>query len=911
MQTLSIATVAVLALAAFLYAAEPAVGPTGRQDLMGPWQVHVVPNDPEQAKPAALEKADWHDVTAPFQLGHATGIGQAPPEQVHYAWARRTFTAPTEAQYRNALLHLHGVRWGSEIRLNGKVVGGHLGAYGAFEFDVTDAIRWGEKNELVIRLTGYAALPLSAEETMGTGRRMPLMPHGPALFGWGNRSTGIVGGLWIDYFDYARMERVQIVGTPDGKVRVRGNTRNYAPHFGQRTVRVIIRDSEGRFATRGQVELPSRYSEFSPRTLCEFETELKVANAKPWSPESPTLYQAELQLVQDGQVLDRWGESFGLRTFEARSGGFFLNGRRTFLRGICMWGEASGWSAAMTTDPRMVKRYLVDLPRGMNLNAIRHHTIPLDNLWLDVADRNGMLILQEFPQTINYRRPVLTEDERRTYFGRVLSEFESLLPLYWNHPSVVVWVESNEPGKDYEEFDNGPLYRLFHDADPTRPVMRSGEQSNDIYDTHCYSGFWHGSEGQFAMAAAEQAKVGRTTGKPIGNTEYIENFSRGRVTKWMGNRPADVSEREWELRRQDVYAQVVAEQTESLRRLGYDATIPYAMGSGYIGEFRDLERQPELRPVYFALRSAQAPVLASIELANRHFIAGQKVKTQVVLCDDTGSGRSQAVTLRIFDQDPGFEAQADARPLWQQNHVLPRTDAGAWRRMLDVSWPMPAEPGRYFLTATTEPGAVSRRIAWVLPALQASILDGRKVAVLCDDDLPERIRTLAPKCQIAAREQADVLLIGPMAHQRPDELKGVLEFARAGGRVIVLEQDRPLPVLALEVPRTDSMGGASTAFRTAARDHYAWRGLGDDDRVLRRFNGPSGALVRVPMQPADGDTVLLSASQGSGDLGWAAMVSRRVGKGEVIFCQLRLQHHLDGPDVDPVAQHILVNLLAK
>ena len=74
-----------------------------------------------------------------------------------------------------------------------------------------------------------------------------------------------------------------------------------------------------------------------------------------------------------------------------------------------------------------------------------------------------------------------------------------------------------------------------------RPQSCRAEESREIYDTHCYSGWWDGSEGQFALYAESAARRGRATGKPIGNTEYVENFSGGRVTRWMGPKPADVS----------------------------------------------------------------------------------------------------------------------------------------------------------------------------------------------------------------------------------------------------------------------------------------------------------------------------------------------------------------------------------
>jgi hypothetical protein len=127
---------------------------------------------------------------------------------------------------------------------------------------------------------------------------------------------------------------------------------------------------------------------------------------------------------------------------------------------------------------------------------------------------------------------------------------------------------------------------------------------------------------------------------------------------------------------------------------------------------------------------------------------------------------------------------------------------------------------------------------------------------------------------------------------------------------IMLLQDRSLPPLGLEIPRVDGLGGASTVFRAGPADFIAWRVLGADSRLLRRFNGPTGAVVRLPLAPRPGDDPLAVAAQEGQMLNWTALARRAVGRGELILCQLVLADHLAGDHADPVAQTILVNLLA-
>jgi hypothetical protein len=906
----------------------PPISDLGRQDLMGPWLVAAVPNDPKQADILSVETATWTRVNAPFLLTRLPGLDAKTAEAVHYSWARREFVAPAETAFRNAVLHLHGVRWGSKIWLNGKEVGSHLGAYGAFEFDLADALQWGQTNTLLLRLTGWPEIPRSHSDDPTHVGAFPLIPHGAACFGWGNRQAGISGALWIDYFDHARLQDVQILtDIPSGQVVVRGGMRNFARQFGQRWIEPTIVAPDGTAYRGARVEVPWPNTAFR-RVVFEFTTEMKIRKPQRWSPDQPALYRLQLDLVQEGATLSRWSENFGFRSFEARSavppanGGFFLNNERVFLRGICTVGQPHLF-AAPAERPGLLRRMLVDAPKAANLNCIRNHTVPLDGEALDVMDRYGMMLLQEFPITINYRNPSLTPAEREAYHEQCLKEFRSLLPLYWNHPSIVIWVPSNESWFD-TDWENGPLCRLFQDADPSRPVMRTGEQSPDIFDTHCYDGFWAGPEGKFELAVAAAAVRGRATGKPLTNTEYIENL---RVAKWMGDKPDDVTDEEWASRRQDVNAQFILEETESLRRLGYDGTLPYMWGRGYVTNLDTTNEPPAFTPAFHALRSGQAPVLASLALADRHFMTGQRVRVPIVLCDDTGARRRHAVNILLVSGDPGFTWPSD-RPgvtvVWQKQVTAAAKEGSG---PLAVPCPMPAQAGRYYLLAVVQPDAgragnapaVSRRVIDVVAPVAPARLAGRTIALFAGDRLMKELGVLCPGAKILAATRAnlpgaDVLLIAPKVHARIDELTALQDaiekYLAVGGRVVVLDQDRSLLPLGLEIPRVDGLGGASTVFRAGPAEFIAWRGLGADSRLLRRFNGPTGALVRLPLAPRPGDDTLAVAAQEGQTLNWPAMARRAVGQGEWIFCQLVIADHLAGDHADPVAQAILVNVLA-
>ena len=54
----------------------------------------------------------------------------------------------------------------------------------------------------------------------------------------------------------------------------------------------------------------------------------------------------------------------------------------------------------------------------------------------------------------------------------------------WNHPSVIMWVLSNESRGD-NAWEEGPFQDFVNALDPTRPTMRTGTTgTKENYDVH-------------------------------------------------------------------------------------------------------------------------------------------------------------------------------------------------------------------------------------------------------------------------------------------------------------------------------------------------------------------------------------------------------------------------------------------
>ncbi len=86
--------------------------------------------------------------------------------------------------------------------------------------------------------------------------------------------------------------------------------------------------------------------------------------------------------------------------------------------------------------------------------------------YFDAADDLGMMLQPEFPFAYRWDLPATPEARRSA-----LDQWEAMIRLHRNHPSIVTWCMGNEL---YESFDFAP--QMFESAkrlDPTRPVIDS------------------------------------------------------------------------------------------------------------------------------------------------------------------------------------------------------------------------------------------------------------------------------------------------------------------------------------------------------------------------------------------------------------------------------------------------------
>jgi len=429
------------------------------QNLNGQWDF-AVSRDPKASAPT-----EWtQKILVPFPVESSlSGIGKMVDGPV---WYRRSFTIPQDWKDRT-LLHFGAVNWESEVWLNGKKLGEHKGGYDGFSFDITDALKDGE-NELIVR-----ALNPADKGTQPRGKQVKK-PSGIFY----TPSTGIWQTVWLEPVGQTHIEGLTIVPDVDhGTIRVMVATRGTRPRD---RVRVDILDGDKTLMTGLDV---------SGQPM-----ELRIPNAKFWSPESPFLYQFKALIARDGEpVLDPVTGYFALRKIEVGKDEhgttrILLNGKAYFQVGPLDQGF---WPDGIYTAPTdEALKYDIEMTKKLGFNMIRKHVKVEPERWYYWADKLGILVWQDMPsgdRSIQPNQPdiVRSPESAKEYE----SELKAMIDGLRNHPSIVMWVVFNE---GWGQFDTKRITEWTKKYDPTRLVnCASGWQDRsvgDVHDIHVYPG---------------------------------------------------------------------------------------------------------------------------------------------------------------------------------------------------------------------------------------------------------------------------------------------------------------------------------------------------------------------------------------------------------------------------------------
>ena len=172
-------------------------------------------------------------------------------------------------------------------------------------------------------------------------------------------------------------------------------------------------------------------------------TSMTLQGAELWSVPRPYLYTLETTVT--GGSVDAVNTSVGLRgiTFDAERG-MFVNEQHVKMRGFCNHESFTGVGGAL---PDRVDLLRIQQMRGVGGNGLRTSHNPVHEIMLDIADRLGILVLDENRVLASQQDCVgLKCQNVPSYLGDPAADVGALALRDRNHASIFAYSLCNEAG---------------------------------------------------------------------------------------------------------------------------------------------------------------------------------------------------------------------------------------------------------------------------------------------------------------------------------------------------------------------------------------------------------------------------------------------------------------------------------
>ncbi|MGW1747243.1 PA14 domain-containing protein [Streptomyces sp. NPDC002092] len=451
-------------------------------ELRTRWADQVGPDNalPEYPRPQ-LTRPAWRNLNGRWQFAAATA-GEKPPVGRTLAerilvpypvesqlsglerhedrmWYRRTFTVPADWRIGSAKrlrLNFGAVDWRAEVYVNGTEVAQHQGGYDKFSADITDGLKPGRTQELIVGV--YDPTDAATGENPPLGKQR-LDPGGI----WYTPTSGIWQTVWMEPVATDHVDSLKL--TPDvAKSQLTVEAKG-------------VRDGVPITATAydGKREVATARG----RTGAALTLALRDPHL--WSPDDPFLYDLKVTVGAD-----RVGSYFGMRSIAVEKVNgvprTLLNGKPVFMMAALDQGFWPDGLYTAPTDEALAHDLRVH--KQLGFNAVRKHIRVEPDRWFCWADRLGLMVWQDMPAMTAGADP---SPAARAEYER---ELKQMIDEHISSPSVVMWVTFNEGWGQYDEARIADQTKAW---DPTRLVnsmsglnLGADGGTGDIMDEHGY-----------------------------------------------------------------------------------------------------------------------------------------------------------------------------------------------------------------------------------------------------------------------------------------------------------------------------------------------------------------------------------------------------------------------------------------
>jgi beta-galactosidase len=423
--------------------------------------------DASGAEAPKFNDADWrkldvpHDwsIEGPFAETNKTGgAGAFLPSGV--GWYRKHFTLPNTDAGRIVRIEFDGVMANSDVWINGFHLGHRPNGYVSFSYELTGHLNFGGDNVIAVRCDTSAQPASRWYAGAGIYRHVRLVVENPVHI--------MENGVFVT---------APKVSATEATVKIETLVTNETDSTREITVQTVLLAPDGKF-----VELKSTAVSASQNTAQKIQQQIVLSKPQLWNLDDPALYQVVTKILAGEKTLDETTNTFGIRDahFEAATG-FWLNGKNFKIKGVCLHEDGGAFGAAI---PLAIWEARLKTLKSLGVNAIRTAHNPPAPEFLDLCDRMGFLVMDEFFDCWTVAK---NPYDYHLYFDQWshIDERDTILRDR-NHPSVIIYSVGNEihdtPQAEKAKRILKGLVDVAHETDPTQPVTQALFRPNVSHD---------------------------------------------------------------------------------------------------------------------------------------------------------------------------------------------------------------------------------------------------------------------------------------------------------------------------------------------------------------------------------------------------------------------------------------------
>ena len=411
------------------------------------WTIVDLPHDWVVDLPYAAEASHSH--------GYKT-VGYKYPE-TSVGWYRKTFTVPAEDYGKHLWLQFDGIFRDARVWVNGFYLGHEPSGYATQVYDISEYLNYGGENIVCVR----------ADATLEEG--------------WFYEGAGIYRHVWLNkadklhvapfgtfvYSEFAVPYSLRGEAGPDlsvASLNIETTVQNMGSATASYSLRHTLIDAAGNVAGTCESEGGLVLAKDSHKTLGV----IAVENPHLWSCEDPYLYKVMTEVYADGNLVDTYETTTGIRHIEFDNDrGFLLNGKVVKLKGVNMHQDHAGVGSGI---PDALQEWRLMQLKKFGCNAYRSSHNPMTPALLDICDGLGILVIEE-------NRLTGINKEHTDLLGRMIRRDR-------NHPSIILWSVGNEEwGLEWNEFGTRiaeSMREYCHRFDPTRLMTVASSSGPNI-----------------------------------------------------------------------------------------------------------------------------------------------------------------------------------------------------------------------------------------------------------------------------------------------------------------------------------------------------------------------------------------------------------------------------------------------